>query len=92
MTQVAQWSGADMPNNDWVSYTLNTSDDAKGDGGNYFYRLEATRPAAGFGIQAFKLRSNAYLSVGMGDASNAAYGVIGMAATLLIIKSYIQIG
>lgn len=67
-----------MPNNAW--YTLNIQVDAaaKGPSGHYFYRLEATRPAQGGGINAFKLRSTAYLSTGQSDLVNSNFAIVAM--------------
>lgn len=80
-TQVTQWSSSDMLNNAWSKYDVNTSQDAAGPSGNFFYRLEATRSAAGAGIQGFKVRSSAYVSTGNSDKSGAAFGFIGRAAS-----------
>jgi len=79
-TQVGQWFGNqdNMPNNAWYTIDLNNVDAAKGPTGHYFYRLEVTRPVEGSGINAFKLRSNAYLSSGQGELVDASFAIVGM--------------
>jgi hypothetical protein len=83
-TVVGVWHGNQdpMPNNDWFNITLENTAEARGPSGHYFYRLEATRPVEGTGINAFKLRSNGYLSTGQADLVDAQFAIVGMAATM----------
>lgn len=74
-------SAATMPNNDWYTVTCQNADEARGPSGHYFYRLEMTRPVAGTGINAVKLRSNGYLSTGQGELVDASFAFVGMVAT-----------
>jgi hypothetical protein len=71
-------SAETMPNNGWYTITCNNVDEARGASGHYFYRLEATRPIEGYGINAFKLRSNAYLSFGNSDLVDSNIAFVGM--------------
>ena len=82
-TAIGQWRGNqdNMPNNAWYTINLNNVDAAQSPSGHYFYRLEATRPVEGTGINAFKLRSNGYLSSGMADLINANFAIVGMLGT-----------
>jgi len=79
---VGQWRGNSdaMPNNTWYNLTLNSIPEAMGPSGHYFYRLEATRPLQGAGINAFKLRSTGYLSAGQTDLVDANFAIVGMYA------------
>lgn len=79
---IGQWRGNTdaMPNNAWYNLTLNATPEAMGPSGHYFYRLEATRPMQGNGINAFKLRSTGYLSAGQTDLMNANFAIVGMYA------------
>jgi hypothetical protein len=83
-TVVGVWHGNQDPmqNNDWFNITLENTAEARGPSGHYFYRLEATRPVEGTGINAFKLRSNGYLSTGQADLVDAQFAIVGMAATM----------
>lgn len=81
-TQVVRtWQGQSMPNNAWFNDTVNTGPEAQAPSGNYFYRLECTRPVQGHGINALKLRSTGYLSTGKADLVNANFAIVGMLAT-----------
>ncbi|MBN1922410.1 MAG: hypothetical protein JW892_14275, partial [Anaerolineae bacterium] len=84
MQIVGQWRGNTdaMPNNAWYNLALNTVPEAMGPSGHYFYRLEATRPVQGYGINAFKLRSTGYLSAGQTDLVNANFAIVGMLASM----------
>lgn len=80
-TVIQSWKGNDvMPNNDWWTVTLNTDVSAKGPAGHYAYRLEATRPLASHGANAFKVRSTGYLSTGQDP--KYAVGFVGMLANI----------
>lgn len=81
---VARWNGNQdpMPNNAWFNQTLSNDAQAKGPSGHYYYRIEATRPAQGRGINAFKLRSTGYLSTGKSNLKSSNFGLLGMLATL----------
>jgi hypothetical protein len=75
-----------MPDNNWYKITTNVSNDAKAPSGHYFYRLETYLENPGRGINAFKLRSNAYLSTGSVNDLNSNYlnapvGILGQLAT-----------
>jgi hypothetical protein len=77
--QVGQWLGnQDMPNNAWHDVTLENVPQARGPSGHYFYRLEATRPVQGQGINAFKLRSTGYLGSGHAELVDASFAIVGM--------------
>jgi hypothetical protein len=70
-------SSNDMPDNAWSqAYTFNNTPQAMGPLGHYYYRLEITRPAAGHGINALKVRSNAYLSVGQANYAGANFAIV----------------
>lgn len=79
-TVVGQWFGNqdNMPNNAWYTINLNNVEAAKGPVGHHFYRLEVTRPVEGSGINAFKVRSNAYLSTGKGELVDSSLAIVGM--------------
>ena len=62
-----------MPDNNWYKITTNVNNDAKAPSGHYFYRLETYLENPARGINAFKLRSNAYLSTGSTNDLNANY-------------------
>ncbi len=67
---VGTWMGNDaMPNNDWWSTTVNTSDvapnNARGPNGHFYYRLEASRPDGSRGGNGFKVKSSGYLMAGV---------------------------
>jgi hypothetical protein len=78
-----------MPNNDWYTLTVENTPKARGSSGHYFYRLEITMdPKAGKGGNAFKLRSNAYLTTGLGDLGEgeddlveASFSIVAQLAT-----------
>lgn len=78
---IRQWMGRDMPNNAWFNDTINTEARAQAPSGHYFYRLECTRSASGYGINAFKLRSTGYLTTGRADLVDASFAIVGMLAT-----------
>ncbi len=80
--QVAQWSSQDMPNNAWHNISVSTAVNARSPRGDYIYRLELTRPVQGIGINALKLRSNAWLSTGQADLVNANFAIVGMLGTM----------
>jgi len=71
-----------MPNNDWYTITCANASQARGNSGHFFYRLEVTRPVEGHGINALKLRSNAYLSTGHAELVDSQFAVVGMVGTL----------
>ena len=84
--QIGEWLGnRDMPNNAWYDISVDNVPEAQGPSGHYFYRLEVTMPPEeGSGGNAFKLRSNAYLSTGQGeigddrdDLVNASFAIVG---------------
>jgi hypothetical protein len=79
---VKVWHGNQdpMPNNAWFNDTINTGLEAQSPSGHYFYRLECTRPASGWGINAFKLRSTGYLTTGRSDLVDASFAIVGMIA------------
>jgi len=79
--QVRQWSDREMPNNAWHTVSVENVMQAKGPSGHYFYRLEATRPASEYGINAFKVRSNGYLGTGQAELVNSSFAIVGMVAT-----------
>ena len=79
--QVAQWSSMDMSNNAWHNVSVSTAVNARSPRGDYIYRLELTRPVQGIGINALKLRSNAWLSTGQASLVNASFAIVGMVAT-----------
>lgn len=82
-TVVQQWLGNQdaMPNNAWFDVTVDNVPEAKNLNGHYFYRLECTRPALGYGINAFKVRSTGYLSTGQSNLVDASFAIVGMVAT-----------
>jgi hypothetical protein len=63
-TQLAQWNGADMPDNAWFSATLNNVASARGTTGDYFYMLKVTtpNPAASY-LSVFKARTNGTIAI-----------------------------
>jgi hypothetical protein len=74
-----------MPNNNWYDVTVQTNIAARSfvaqnnsNSGNFVYRLEATRPLAGNGINAFKLRSDGYLSTGRHGLVESTFSIVGM--------------
>jgi len=78
-----------MPNNAWYSVSISNQDGAKAPSGHYFYRLEITQPTNASGGNAFKLRSNAYLSTGRNDIgegqddlTNSSFAIVGQLVTL----------
>ncbi len=79
-TLLGEWHGNQdpMPDNAWFNIPLNVHPEARSPSGHYIYRLECTRPAEGWGISAFKLRSNAYLSTGIADKADASFAFVGM--------------
>ncbi len=81
-------SSKDMPNNAWYSTSINNQNGAKSPSGHYFYRLEVTQPTNVAGGNAFKLRSNAYLSTGRNDIgegrddlTNSSFAIVGQLVT-----------
>lgn len=60
--QVGQWLGSSMPDNDWWTTTVNTSDDALSVNGFYFYRMVVrnTDPAS-TNWSNFKVRTDGHL-------------------------------
>jgi hypothetical protein len=95
--EVGSWTGNDanatggtycsassetMPNNDWYVITCSNADEARAPSGHYIYRFQATRPLANPGINAFKLRTNGYLSAGQSDLVDANFAIVGMLASL----------
>lgn len=81
---VGTWRGNTdpMPNNAWFTLNLNNAPEAKGPSGHYFYRLEITQDPNIVGANAFKLRSNAYLSTGRSDLTDASISIAGMLASM----------
>ncbi|MBN2394495.1 MAG: hypothetical protein JXR84_27425 [Anaerolineae bacterium] len=82
-------SSNDMSNNAWYSASIDNQAGAKSPSGHYFYRLEVTQPTQDVGGNAFKLRSNAYLSTGRNDTgegrddlTNASFAVVGQAVNI----------
>ncbi|MBN1891009.1 MAG: hypothetical protein JW850_23635 [Thermoflexales bacterium] len=84
--QIAQWTSDEMPNNAWFDITLTNVEAAKAPSGHYFYRIELSRPVQGYGINALKLRSNAYLSTGQSDLVNSNFAIVGMIANTLDLR------
>lgn len=78
--EITRWSDRQMPDNGWFNATISTGTNAKSPRGDYIYRLELTRPVQGHGINALKLRSNAWLSTGQADLVNASFAIVGMFA------------
>ena len=60
-TVVASWTDADMTNNSWRDFPVNTTPAAQSPSGNYFYHLTvtATTPTAS-ALNAFKVRVEGY--------------------------------
>ncbi len=79
---IAQWLGNtdNMLNNAWFTVNVNTALEAQSPSRNYFYRLEVTQPLESKGGNTFKLRSNAYLSLGQSDLTNTSIALMGMMA------------
>ncbi|MBN2547772.1 MAG: hypothetical protein JXB15_01340 [Anaerolineales bacterium] len=80
---IGTWRGNTdaMPNNAWFTLNLNNAPEAKGPSGHYFYRLEVTQDPNISGSNAFKLRSNAYLSTGRSDLTDTSISIVGQLAT-----------
>lgn len=76
-----QGNGSNMPNNAWFTVKMDTTTDALGPSSHYFYRLEVTQPVEDNGGNAFKVRSNGYLSTGRSELVNASIGIVGGLAT-----------
>jgi len=76
--QVAVWSSSGMPNNAWFNATVSTGANARTPNGDFAYRLELTRPVEGVGINALKVRSNAWLSTGQADLVDANFSIAAM--------------
>ncbi len=76
---VGSWGGnqVPMPNNAWYTVTLETQNEAQAPSLHYFYRLEVTQPLVGTGGNAFKLRSNGYLSAGRELLVNSDFAIVG---------------
>lgn len=85
MQIVGQWGGNtdNMPNNAWFTIEQNVIAEAQGPSSHYFYRLEVTQPIESRGGNTFKLRSNAYLSMGRSDLTGTSIALMGMVATPL---------
>ncbi len=64
-TQLNQWAGNTMPNNDWWSVTLANAPGAQSPSGNYFYVLEIMRTGAVTvgSLSNFKVSSDVYLAI-----------------------------
>lgn len=77
---IITWRGnADgMPDNAWVTKTVETSKAALTRDGYFYYRLEATLETPTRGTNVFKIRSNAYLSTGPSYLLDAPAGLMGM--------------
>lgn len=73
--QVAKWNADSMPNNQWFSATVNNVPEARSPGGYYFYLLKVTRNDETTGINAFKVRSSGFLSVGASNFANKPFGI-----------------
>lgn len=71
-----------MPNNDWYVITCSNVEEARAPSGHYIYRFQATRPLAKHGINAFKLRTNGYLSAGQSELVDASFAIVGMLGSL----------
>ena len=80
---VGSWKGNQTPmlNNAWYTVTLNNQSEAQSPSRHYFYRLEVTQPLVSMGGNAFKLRSNGYLSAGRELLVNSDFAIVGMLAT-----------
>jgi len=72
-----QGNGSEMPNNAWFTTTLDTTTEALGPSSHYFYRLEVTQPVEDNGGNAFKVRSNGYLTTGRSELVDASIGIVG---------------
>ncbi len=58
-TRIRQWSGAQMPDNDWFVATVPHAASARGANGDYFYTLRVSNPdPAALAWSSFKLRTN----------------------------------
>ena len=77
--KVGEWKGNQTPllNNAWYTATMNTQAEAQGPSRHYFYRLEVTQPLVSTGGNAFKIRSNGYLSAGRELLVNSDFAIVG---------------
>lgn len=64
-TQIAQWSGADMANDAWTSYTVTNAASAKAPSGSYIYslRIRNTNPTVTGSYSGFKLRTDGAIAL-----------------------------
>jgi hypothetical protein len=83
-TVVGQWFGNSdpMPNNDWYNINVSNVSEARNANGKFYYRLEATRPIEGSGVNAFKVRSTGQISGGRANVVDANFAIIGMLANI----------
>ncbi len=81
---VGSWNGNQTPmlNNAWYTLTVDTQTEAQGPSLHYFYRLEVTQPLESRGGNAFKIRSNGYLSAGRELLVNSDFAIVGGLATI----------
>ena len=57
--QVGYWLGKDLPDNAWSSTNISTSEDARGESGNFYYHMEVrTLSAEAYYWNNFKLRTD----------------------------------
>jgi hypothetical protein len=76
MTALASWMGNEvMLNNAWWETTIDRNELAKAPNGHYYYRLEASRPKEGNGMQVFKVRATGYVFTGQRE--EWAVGLVG---------------
>ena len=64
-TQIASWSGADMTNDAWTSYTVTNAASAKAPSGSYIYslRIRNTNPSVTGSYSGFKLRTDGAIAL-----------------------------